>query len=223
MDLHSFCTLPYELRIMIWECLMEPRVVLIKTLGQRVYSSRTIPVIFHVCHESRQIGLRNYSGPSYDTSPDNLCLDEPSLEVKYRPTTLYFNPTIDALYLSSQFRMLFLMDRAISKLKLTTLNIEYHTFCQFLHSTVPARRNELPVKVCLGILLKLQTISLVLEDLSKGDSDIELVDIAEEPLARRLGSHFRSAEALAALCRGDSSPKVVFKSMVSRKSCVQTK
>lgn len=77
------------------------------------------------------------------------------------------------------------------------------------------------MKVCLGIVLRLQTISLVFEDpelICKSDSDIELVEVTDAHLLRRLHAQTGIQEKLATLSGGGTPPNVVFKTMVSRSS-----
>jgi hypothetical protein len=206
-ELPSLSTLPYELRIMIWEALIEPRFVPVRAWGSWVISTRPIPIVLHVCHESRQVGLRFYKA----------CISGEPWDAIYTDHPLYFNPSIDTLYLSSRFRMLFLPDQTLSRHELTHLNIEYHTFCKFLQETLPNRQGELIMKVCLVILKRLKSISLIFEDpriFNKGDSDVKLVEITDSERQQSIRDKFDVALHLPTIA-GISWPGIVdYKDMV---------
>lgn len=95
-----FSELPAEIRLLIWEYTFVPRVHELHPCAKlynermtfRSNSSKT-PAIFHVCRESRQLALKNYSLMSY----------EPRLTGASGKGILrfYFSPELDTLFLNS--------------------------------------------------------------------------------------------------------------------------
>ncbi|EGS23838.1 uncharacterized protein CTHT_0005450 [Thermochaetoides thermophila DSM 1495] len=68
---HLFPLLPPELRLKIWECLIQPRIVAAACFDSRFEAQRrvqltcrprrpAVPVLLHVCRESRELALKHY-------------------------------------------------------------------------------------------------------------------------------------------------------------------
>lgn len=95
-----FSELPTEIRLLIWQYTFVPRVHELHPCAKlynermtfRSNSSKT-PAIFHVCRESRQLALKNYSLMSYEPRPTSA-----SGKGILR---FYFSPELDTLFLNS--------------------------------------------------------------------------------------------------------------------------
>jgi hypothetical protein len=96
----KFPLLPIEIRLQIWEAAMVPRVHELHPCAKlyndrmtfRSNASRT-PTIFHVCHESRDIALKNYQLMEYEP-PRSGTSGKGVLR-------FYFSPALDTLLLNS--------------------------------------------------------------------------------------------------------------------------
>jgi hypothetical protein len=128
-ELHPFRKLPTDLRLKIWEALVEPRVVPIIVTDIRVCSICPAPVILHICYESRQIGLRYYEPTIrfFHYQYTNSCVKD------YRETLIYFKPSTGILYLSSRYTLLKQFDLALCRFQSATHAIDHWTFCQHIH------------------------------------------------------------------------------------------
>lgn len=107
----KFLDLPIELRLKIWEESLIPRVHELHPCAKlyndrmtfRSNSSQT-PAIFHVCHESRELALKNYELMEYDPQRG---------ESGKGILRFYFCPALDTLLLNSLmglFMMFVLLD-----------------------------------------------------------------------------------------------------------------
>ena len=105
----QFGRLPAELRLKIWTCLVQPRVVVVCCLqkGREVERRRRelrrrtrgagTPVLLHVNREARDVGLRHYE-LTFGWSVSRIVTDTPAS----RPPRVYFNYALDALYLTGE-------------------------------------------------------------------------------------------------------------------------
>lgn len=105
----QFAQLPTELRLKIWSCLVQPRVVVVCCLqkGRQVEQRRQelrrrtrgagTPVLLHVNRESRYVGLRHYEA-TFSWKISSIVTDTPAS----RPAQVYFNFALDALYLTGE-------------------------------------------------------------------------------------------------------------------------
>ena len=135
-EFHLFNQLPAELRLKIWSCLIRPRIVLAACLSSRPSTYKPlyhkisqrpkrpyIPVLLHICAESREFALQHYeltfswkvphrlraSSPSYSHPPHsqapNIRSSSSSLPqpTSSNPPThspeVYFNYNLDTLFL----------------------------------------------------------------------------------------------------------------------------
>ncbi|KAI1006888.1 hypothetical protein K3495_g1331 [Podosphaera aphanis] len=96
----KFLELPTEIRLLIWEYTIIPRVHELHPCAKlyndrmtfRSNSSQT-PSIFHVCRESRELALKNYSLMSYE--PRTTGFSGKGI------LRFYFSPKLDTLFLNS--------------------------------------------------------------------------------------------------------------------------
>jgi len=209
---NSFQELPAELRIAIWTLLIEPRVVPIVESNGQVYSTCPVPVILHICHESRQIGLKFYEtsiGLVYANLTDCFGRD-------YKEPLIYFNSKLDILYACRSFKFIWHLYPALCQYKGVAFAIECHTFYDYFRATARTHRLRHDIGgMSLEFFLGLQSIFLVFEEpgpVHKGD--IELVDVLDDELAKLRDA--QNSDCMAVLCRGKSSPKVSHKWMISR-------
>lgn len=123
---HLFPQLPAELRLKIWSCLIRPRIVLAACLSSRpsthkpLYRKisqrpkrRYIPILLHICSESRAYALEHYelafswktphrlraSSPSYSRKTDPKENETPNENNGCNPPKVYFNYALDTLFL----------------------------------------------------------------------------------------------------------------------------
>ncbi|KEY64601.1 hypothetical protein S7711_09613 [Stachybotrys chartarum IBT 7711] len=104
-----FAFLPAELRLKIWSCLVQPRIVVAccmqrddrlqqrrRELGQRTHAAGP-PVLLHVNRESRDVALSHYE-LAFSWKISKLLSDTPVS----RPARVWFNFALDALYLTGE-------------------------------------------------------------------------------------------------------------------------
>lgn len=77
-----------------------------------------------------QIGLRHYE-PTIGLFPYQYTK---SYAKDCRDTLIYFNPSTDILYLSSQCTLLLQFDLALCRFQGATLAVDHVTFCRYVHS-----------------------------------------------------------------------------------------
>jgi hypothetical protein len=105
-----FSALPTELRLKIWEYLIQPRIVLAACIDSRFKDEkraqlaqrskkRPIPVLLHVNHESRTLALRHYELAFAWKLPHRLAGPETSVLPASREARVWFNFGLDALLL----------------------------------------------------------------------------------------------------------------------------
>jgi 2EXR family len=208
---NSFQKLPAELRIAIWTLLIQPRVVPITESNGQVYSTCPVPAILHICHESRQIGLKVYEtsiGLVYANLTD--CFGR-----EYKEPLIYFNPKLDILYACRSFKFIWHLYPTLCQYKSAAFAIERHTFYDYFRATARTHRLRHDIgAISLGFFLGLQNIFLVFEEpgpVRKGD--IELVDVLDDELTKLQDAQI--SDFMAILCRGKYSPKVSHKLMIS--------
>ncbi|KAH8899641.1 hypothetical protein GQ53DRAFT_758795 [Thozetella sp. PMI_491] len=101
-----FGDLPPELRLQIWEAAIQPRVVLAACFNSHHQDAkraqlaararkRRVPVLLHVCHESRQLALRHYELAFSWKIPHRLASSESGPD--QCAAGLWFNFELDAL------------------------------------------------------------------------------------------------------------------------------
>ncbi|CAM1504151.1 Fc.00g017420.m01.CDS01 [Cosmosporella sp. VM-42] len=105
----KFGLLPTELRLKIWSCLIQPRIIVAcclqcdERLPQRraELAARTrggaIPVLLHINRESRYLALQHYE-LSFSWRISKLLSDTPIS----RPARVWFNFALDAMYLTGE-------------------------------------------------------------------------------------------------------------------------
>lgn len=105
----QFAQLPPELRLKIWACLIQPRIVVacclqrdehLPTRRQELDArtrGRPTPVLLHVNRESRSLALEHYE-PSFSWHISKLLSDTPVS----RPARVWFNFALDAIYLRGE-------------------------------------------------------------------------------------------------------------------------
>lgn len=208
----SFQKLPSELRIQIWELLVEPRVVPIIEINGQVRSTCPVPVILHICHESRHIGLKFYEtsiGLVYANLTDCFGSD-------FKEPLIYFNPKLDILYARRSFKFLWHLYPPLCEYKGASFAVEHDTFCDYFRATARTHQNSRDIGgISLGFFLKLRNIFLVFEEsglIRKGD--VELVDVADDNLKKLQRAQI--SECMAILCGGKNWPKLSHKLMVSK-------
>lgn len=213
----SFQKLPPELRIQIWELLIEPRVVSIKEYNGQVCSTCSVPVILHICHESRYIGLKVYQ-PSIGLVYANLtdCFGS-----DYKEPLIYFNPKLDILYARRSFKFLWHLYPTLCEYKGAAFAVEHDTFCDYFRATARNHQNGHDIGgISLRFFLALQNIFLVFEEPGLGRmDDVELVDITDNNLVKLENAQI--SEKMAILCRGKRSPKVACKRLFSKPHTAQ--
>jgi hypothetical protein len=212
-----FQKLPPELRIQIWELLIEPRVVSIKENNGQVCSTCSVPVILHICHESRYIGLKVYE-PSIGLVYANLtdCFGS-----DYKEPLIYFNPKLDILYARRSFKFLWHLYPTLCEYKGAAFAVEHDTFCDYFRATARNHRNSRDIGgMSLRFFLALRNIFLVFEEPGLGHmDDVELVDITENYLAKLESAQI--SEKMAILCRGKCPPNVDCKWLFSKSNTAQ--
>lgn len=210
----SFQKLPAELRIQIWELLIEPRVVPIIESNGQVHSTCPVPTILHICHESRQIGLKYYDnsiGLVYANLTDCFGKD-------YTEPLIYFNPKLDIIYARRAFKFVWHLYPTLCEYKGSAFAIEHDTFCDYFRAAARTHRlrNDIGA-ISLGFFLALQNLFLVFEEpgrVLKGE--VELVDVTDDNFSKLHG--IQISERMALLCGRKGSPKVSRKLLVSKSS-----
>ncbi|KAK4151037.1 hypothetical protein C8A00DRAFT_45692 [Chaetomidium leptoderma] len=105
-----FAALPPELRLKIWESLIQPRIVLAACVDSRSRDQkhaqlaqrpkkRPIPVLLHVNHESRTLALRHYELTFTWKIPHRLAGPETGVLPASKEARVWFNFGLDALLL----------------------------------------------------------------------------------------------------------------------------
>ncbi|KAK4198465.1 hypothetical protein QBC40DRAFT_283566 [Triangularia verruculosa] len=105
-----FGELPPEIRLQIWEVLIQPRIVLAACVDNRSKTQkhtqmakrstkRSIPVLLHVNHESRTLALRHYELTFAWKIPPRLAAPETSVLPAQGDARVWFNYSLDALLL----------------------------------------------------------------------------------------------------------------------------
>jgi hypothetical protein len=207
---HSFQKLPAELRVQIWEFLIEPRVVPIIEINGQVHSTCPVPVILHICRESRQIGLKYYDnsiGLVYANLTDCFGKD-------YTEPLIYFNPKLDILFARRSFKFIWHLYPTLCKYKSAAFAIEHDTFCDYFRAAARTHgvRHDIG-GISLGFFLSLENLFLVFEEPGRAlKGEVELVDVKDNSFSKIHG--LQISECMAILCRGKGSPKVSHKLMV---------
>lgn len=105
----QFTQLPPELRLRIWSCLIQPRIVVVccmqrdERLGERLEElnarshGRSTPVLLHVNRESRYLALQHYE-PTFSWRISKLLSDTPVSA----PARVWFNFALDAVWLAGE-------------------------------------------------------------------------------------------------------------------------
>lgn len=106
----QFARLPPEIRWRIWECLVQPRIVVAcclqrddildsrrRELDGRTTSGPAVPVLLHINRETRDIALRHYE-LTFSWRISKLLCDTPVS----RPARVWFNFALDALFLTGE-------------------------------------------------------------------------------------------------------------------------
>ncbi|KAG7285181.1 hypothetical protein NEMBOFW57_009802 [Staphylotrichum longicolle] len=105
-----FAALPTELRLKIWECLIQPRIVIAACLDSRFQDEKRaqlarrpkrppVPVLLHVNHESRALALRHYEPAFAWKIPHRLLGPDTGVLPASRDARVWFNFRRDALFL----------------------------------------------------------------------------------------------------------------------------
>ena len=105
-----FALLPPELRLKIWECLIQPRVLVAACFDSRFHAEKRsqlalrrkktpIPVLLHVNHESRSLALRHYEPAFAWKIPHRLLGPDTGVVPARRDAHVWFNFSLDALLL----------------------------------------------------------------------------------------------------------------------------
>ncbi|GAB1313219.1 2EXR domain-containing protein [Madurella fahalii] len=105
-----FGALPTELRLKIWENLIQPRIVLAACFESRFKDEkraqlarrpkkRSVPVLLHVNHESRNLALRHYQPAFSWKIPPRLAGPETGVLPSSSEARVWFNFDLDALLL----------------------------------------------------------------------------------------------------------------------------
>ncbi|KAK0674566.1 hypothetical protein QBC41DRAFT_2834 [Cercophora samala] len=105
-----FGDLPPEIRLSIWEVLIQPRIVLAACVDNRCKvqkhaqmakrsTTRSIPVLLHVNRESRTLALRHYELTFAWKIPPRLAAPETSVLPAQGDARVWFNYNLDALLL----------------------------------------------------------------------------------------------------------------------------
>jgi hypothetical protein len=115
-DFHQFAKLPPELRLKVWECLIQPRIVIVcclqndrtaeNTTGEKLAARRAeldarttrgnmVPSVLHVNSESRALGLKHYE-LAFGWRIKGSLRGTPTSS----PPRTYFNFAQDALFLT---------------------------------------------------------------------------------------------------------------------------
>ncbi|KAK3387148.1 hypothetical protein B0H63DRAFT_150901 [Podospora didyma] len=105
-----FGALPPELRLKIWECLIQPRIVLAACFDSRFKDRKraqlesrpcrpSVPVLLQVCHESRTLALRHYELSFSWKLPHRLASSEAGALPAHGEARVWFNFRQDALLL----------------------------------------------------------------------------------------------------------------------------
>ncbi|KAK3371302.1 hypothetical protein B0T24DRAFT_531881 [Lasiosphaeria ovina] len=106
----NFGALPAELRLSIWETLVQPRIVLAACFDSRFKDQkraqleqrprkRPVPVLLHVCNESRALALRHYELAFAWKIPHRLASPEAGALPARAEARVWFNFRLDALLL----------------------------------------------------------------------------------------------------------------------------
>ncbi|KAF4462538.1 hypothetical protein FALBO_10646 [Fusarium albosuccineum] len=105
----QFAQLPPELRLKIWSCLIQPRIIVVcclqrdERLDERRHElnsrshGRATPVLLHINRESRYLALQHYE-LAFSWRISKLLSDTPVSA----PAQVWFNFAIDAVYLSGE-------------------------------------------------------------------------------------------------------------------------
>ncbi|KAK4459932.1 hypothetical protein QBC42DRAFT_111437 [Cladorrhinum samala] len=105
-----FGALPPELRLHIWECLIQPRIVAVVSMEPgtqdekrvqiaRRSRKRSTPVLLHVNREARTLALRHYQPAFSWKTPPRLATPESGVTPAHKDARVWFNFEIDALLL----------------------------------------------------------------------------------------------------------------------------
>lgn len=105
-----FGALPVELRLEIWECLIQPRVILAACFDSRFREEKqaqlsqrpkrpSVPVLLHVNHESRMFALRHYEQAFSWKLPHRLAGPETGVLPTSGEARVWFNYRLDTLLL----------------------------------------------------------------------------------------------------------------------------
>ena len=105
-----FGALPAELRLKIWELVIQPRVVLAACFDSRFKDEKrsqlsqrpkrpSVPVLLHVNHESRMLALRHYEPAFSWRLPHRLAGPETGVLPTSGEASVWFNYRLDALLL----------------------------------------------------------------------------------------------------------------------------
>lgn len=105
-----FGALPTELRLKIWEDLIQPRIVLAACLNSRLKDGkraqlaqrpkkRSVPVLLHVNHESRNLALQHYQLAFSWKIPPPLAWPQAGVLPSSSEARVWFNFELDALLL----------------------------------------------------------------------------------------------------------------------------
>lgn len=107
-----FPSLPPEIRLKIWEYLIQPRVILAACIDSRFQDEKhaqiaqrptrpATPVLLHINHETRSLALRHYEPAFSWKLPPRLAGPETGVTPSSRPTSarVWFNFRLDALLL----------------------------------------------------------------------------------------------------------------------------
>ncbi|USP81240.1 hypothetical protein yc1106_08514 [Curvularia clavata] len=139
---HPFCRLPKELRLLIWELTVEPRLVDVRTrfierphTRLRAASSSTpLPAQLHTCQESRKAGL-------YERSISDITV----LEGKKNESDqryIWLNLDVDTIFIHGRFEVLWPIAHRIKRLRFISKSGEdpwfFFTPCRELRKFVNA-------------------------------------------------------------------------------------
>ncbi|KAK5660970.1 hypothetical protein OQA88_12345 [Cercophora sp. LCS_1] len=111
---HLFPFLPPELRLEIWSCLLQPRIVLAALLDSRTSSTKSqslfsnrpslprIPILLHINRETRALALRHYELTFAWKLPPRLASPEAGALPSSGPARVWFNFGKDGLLLMGE-------------------------------------------------------------------------------------------------------------------------